>query len=426
MSKIAIKVKNISKSFKVYHDKPTTIKDYIIRLGKGSYTEFKALKDISFEIEKGETVGIIGKNGSGKSTLLKILNKTLYPDSGKIEVKGKIASLIELGAGFHPDMTGRENIYNNASIFGLTKEQIDERIDSIIEFSELYDFIDNPVRTYSSGMYARLAFAVSVHVDAEILLIDEILSVGDINFQAKCNNHIMELQKYGVTIIIVTHDLNSMERICDRTILLEKGLVASIGQSRDVRLTYMEHMADEFEKNTIKKENAELEQPDKLPNEPLSNLPTDYAQNLRHWGTQQMMLRNVQLLDENGNDKRVFTTGENITIKYNYFCNVDPNSLDPNFGFGISRLDGTQIYGTNTVIDNYPPIELKKKGEMEIKLTDVSLLPGDYSLQIAVVGRDNTQYDFINDIARFRIVSNIDDVGIFRMNHSFVIDGKRF
>lgn len=426
MSETVIKVKNISKSFKIYHDKPSTIKDYIIRFGRGHYTEFNALKDVSFEINKGETVGIIGKNGSGKSTLLKILNKTLYPDSGSVNIKGKVASLIELGAGFHPDMTGRENIYNNAAIFGLTKAQIDRRIDSIVDFSELHDFIDNPVRTYSSGMYARLAFAVSVHVDAEILLIDEILSVGDINFQAKCNNHILELQKIGITIIIVTHDLNSIERICDRTIFLEKGNIVSIGQSRDVRLTYMEHMADEFEKQSEKIEISEDYQPEILPNEPLTNLPTEYAPNLRHWGTQQMILRNVQLLDVDGNDKRVFSTGEDITIKYNYFCNVEPNLLDPNFGFGISTIDGTLIYGTNTVIDNYPPLKLEKKGIMEIVLSNISLLPGDYSLQIAVVGRDNTQYDFINDIARFRIVSNIDDVGIIRINHTFVIDGKSY
>lgn len=425
MSETAIRVRNVSKSFRVYYDKPATLKDYIIRFGRGDYKEFKALSDVSFEIKKGETLGIVGKNGSGKSTLLKILNKTLYPDKGFVEIYGKVASLIELGAGFHPDMTGRENIYNNASIFGLTKQQIERRIPSIVEFSELHDFIDNPVRTYSSGMYARLAFSVAIHVDADVLLVDEILSVGDMNFQAKCNNHILELQKAGVTIIIVTHDMGSMERICDRAILLEHGRLVGQGGARDVRLTYMEHMASEFDGSDIHTA-FEIEQPDVIPNEPLTDLPTEPAPGLKHWGNQYIVLRGVKMLDAKGNDKRVFITGEDIIIKYNYFCTVDPELLAPNFGFGISKTDGTHIYGTNTMIDNLPPLKLKKTGTMEIRMKKVALLPGDYSLQIAVVGMDNTQYDFINDIARFRMMSSSDDVGITRVDHTFILDGKRF
>lgn len=423
---IAIRVENISKSFRVYHDKPATLKDYIVRFGKGEYREFKALSGVSFKVKKGETLGIIGKNGSGKSTLLKILNRTLYPDEGTVEIHGKVASLIELGAGFHPDMTGRENVYNNASIFGLTKQQIERRFRRIVDFAELHDFIDNPVRTYSSGMYARLAFSVAIHIDADVLLIDEILSVGDMNFQAKCNNHILEFQKSGGTVVIVTHDLGSMERMCDRAIFLEHGRLLDDGNAANVRHAYMEHMAAEYEGTSDIVPVFELEQPDAIPDEPLADLPTEPASGLKHWGNQHVVLRGVKMLDIKGNDKRVFITGEDIIIKYNYFCTVDPDTLAPNFGFGISMADGTNIYGTNTVIENFPPLKLKKAGTMELRLKKVSLLPGDYSLQIAVVGLDNTQYDFINDVARFRMISSFDDVGIVRMEHTFILDGKSF
>lgn len=231
---IAIEVKNLNKNFTVYYDKANTIKERLIRLGKGKKEEREILKDISLEIKKGEVVGLIGVNGSGKSTLLKLMTKIIYPTKGTVETQGKLTSLLELGAGFHPDFSGRENIYFNASIFGLTRKEIESRINDIIEFSELGSFIDNPVRTYSSGMYMRLAFSVAINVDAEILLIDEILSVGDEHFQEKCFKKIEELKAQKKTIVFVTHNLSSVKRFCTRAIWLHKGVIKKDGDIKEV------------------------------------------------------------------------------------------------------------------------------------------------------------------------------------------------
>ena len=200
----AIEVRNVSKHFKVYYDKGSQLKERVLFRKRNAYENRVVLDNISFSIKKGEAVGLVGKNGCGKSTTLKLLTKIIYPNSGTIEMCGRVSSLIELGAGFHPDMSGRENIYTNAAIFGLTKKEIDERLDDIIAFSELEQFIDNPVRTYSSGMYMRLAFSVAINVNADILLIDEILAVGDANFQAKCFNKLREIKAEGTTIVIVS------------------------------------------------------------------------------------------------------------------------------------------------------------------------------------------------------------------------------
>ena len=207
----AIEVENITKQIKVYMDKGHTLKEKMLFSKRRKYEERKVLNGISFEVKKGEAVGLIGHNGCGKSTTLKLLSKIMYPDSGNIRMRGRVSSLIELGAGFHLDMSGRENIYINASIFGLTRSEIDKRIDDIIAFSELEEFIDNPVRTYSSGMYMRLAFSVAINVDADILLIDEILAVGDAGFQSKCFNHLKRIKANGTTIVIVSHFMGQLE-----------------------------------------------------------------------------------------------------------------------------------------------------------------------------------------------------------------------
>ncbi len=222
----AIEVKNVTKSFKIYYDKASTLKEHMLFWKRNKSELFTALKDINLTINKGETVGLIGVNGSGKSTLLKLMTKIIYPTKGQIITHGKLTSLLELGAGFHQDFTGRENIYFNASIFGLTKAEINKRIDEIIEFSELGEFIDNPVRTYSSGMYMRLAFSIAINVDAEILLIDEILAVGDQHFQEKCFKKLEELKNSDKTIVIVSHDLGQIEKLCTRAIWINNGVVA--------------------------------------------------------------------------------------------------------------------------------------------------------------------------------------------------------
>ena len=255
LSENAIEVKGISKTFKVYYDKGTTLKEKVLFERRRKYETRTVLDNISFQVKKGEAIGLIGHNGCGKSTTLKLLTRIMYPDSGSIEIKGRVSSLIELGAGFHPDMTGRENIYINAAIFGLTRKEIDERLQTIIDFSELHDFIDNPVRTYSSGMYMRLAFSVAINVDADVLLIDEILGVGDANFQVKCFNKLKEIKKKGTTIVIVSHSLNQIEQICERSLWLQDGRVREEGMPKAVHEHYLNFM---FEKNPNNKNEEQI------------------------------------------------------------------------------------------------------------------------------------------------------------------------
>lgn len=224
-----IDVDDVYKSFNIYYDKSNTLKERILFWKNSRKEKREILKGVTVKIKKGEVVGLVGVNGSGKSTLLKLMTKIIYPTKGKISTQGKLTSLLELGAGFHQDFSGRENIYFNASIFGLTKKEIDARLKDIIEFSELEEFIDNPVRTYSSGMYMRLAFSVAINVDAEILLIDEILSVGDQHFQEKCFKKIEELKEQGKTIVFVTHGLGSVKRFCTRAVWLHEGKIKMDG-----------------------------------------------------------------------------------------------------------------------------------------------------------------------------------------------------
>ena len=233
-------VENVYKTFDVYLDKANSLKEKLIFWKRNRKEKREVLKNINLKIKNGETVALIGVNGSGKSTLLKLMTKIIYPNSGKIITNGKLTSLLELGAGFHPDFSGRENIYFNASIFGLTRKEIDNRLEDIIEFSELRPFIDNPVRTYSSGMFMRLAFAVAINVDADILLIDEILSVGDEHFQNKCFEKMKELREKGKTMVFVTHSMESVKKLCDRAIWLYNGEIAKDGNTEEVINAYIE------------------------------------------------------------------------------------------------------------------------------------------------------------------------------------------
>lgn len=236
---IAINVTNVTKNFKLYYDKPNTLKERLVNIGRNKTETRTVLENINVDIKKGETVALVGTNGSGKSTLLKLMTKIIYPNKGKIKTYGKLTSLLELGAGFHPDFTGRENIYFNASIFGLTKKEIESRMADIINFSELEEYIDSPVRTYSSGMYMRLAFSIAINVDAEILLIDEILAVGDQHFQEKCFAKLNELKKSDKTIVIVTHDLTAVKKLCTRAIWIYEGKVKMDGNPNQVITEYL-------------------------------------------------------------------------------------------------------------------------------------------------------------------------------------------
>lgn len=237
-----IRVEDVQKSFKVYHDKGYSLKEKILFWHRNDYEIRWVLRGINFSVAKGEAIGLIGKNGCGKSTMLKLLSRIMYPDFGKIKIEGRIASLIELGAGFHPDMSGIENIYINASIFGLTRKEIASKVNDIISFSELEEYIDNPVRTYSSGMYMRLAFAVAINVRADILLVDEILAVGDLKFQEKCYQKLHEIKNDGTSIVIVSHDLSQVESICDRLIWIKDGMVYKTGSPQCINPLYVNEM----------------------------------------------------------------------------------------------------------------------------------------------------------------------------------------
>ena len=393
---------------------------------KNTYKEFYALNDVSFEVKKGSTIGLIGKNGSGKSTLLKMINRTMFPDKGKITINGKIASLIELGAGFHPELSGRENIYNNATIFGFSKEEIDKRLPEIIEFSELEEFIDNTLRTYSSGMYARLAFSVAIHVDADILLVDEILGVGDINFQSKCANKIYEMKRNGTTIILVTHDMSTIDRLCDYAVWLDHGKKIAEGSPKEIQNAYLKYMAEEQEERQkleeTKEKMKEEEKDTEVEKEDVRKKITHLGE---HFGNGNVIFTSCKLLDEKGVDRRSFNTGQKIKLQTEYLCQVDPKNLQVNIGFEISNTQGIYIYGTNTSREGYKKIKLQKKGIIEVELEDLKLLPGDYNIGIAIADlEEKASYDHYRSIAQFKIYSNIHDVGLVRLGHKFIIDNK--
>lgn len=239
---VAIEVENVYKKYRIYQDRGNTLKELSLFSKRRKYEEKEVLRGVSFTVNKGSSLGLIGQNGCGKSTTLKLLTRIIYPDSGRIKMHGRVSSLLELGAGFHPDMSGRENIYINAAIFGLTKKEIDNSIESIISFAELGNYIDSPVRLYSSGMYMRLAFAVAINVKADILLIDEILAVGDAYFQRKCFDTLSGLKSKGVTVVIVTHDMTVINDFCDEAIWLDEGVIREKGSPNAVTKNYLEYM----------------------------------------------------------------------------------------------------------------------------------------------------------------------------------------
>jgi len=453
----AIEAHNISKSFKVFLDKGYTLKEKVLFRNRRRYEVRKVLDNISFDVNKGEALGLIGENGCGKSTTLKLLTRIMYPDSGTIEMRGRVSSLIELGAGFHPDMSGRQNIYTNASIFGLTKKEIDARLDDIIDFSELREFIDNPVRTYSSGMYMRLAFAVAINVDADILLIDEILAVGDTNFQAKCFNHMRELKAKGVTIVLVTHDTSTVERFCNKAIWIEAGKIAAYGKSSatvDAYISFMnqkriDSMIQEEEKDAAKsniekpvKDNlttpvvtsAEVLTDDSIPSENKNelnlnkeNLDSAKAENgpeidykANHFGLGNVKIRDADITDHSGRKCTVLEAGNDYTVNIHY--QVFKPLEKYVFGIGIFSLDGFCIMGNNTQIDKIEILHTKMEGIIKCRLPELELLKGTYALNVAVVDQDGTPLDFYRDYCHFEVISACKSVGLVNLKHEWIID----
>lgn len=407
---IAISVKDIHKSFRVYYDKGQSFKEKILFRNRNKYENREVLKGISFDVNKGEAIGLIGKNGCGKSTLLKLMTKIIYPDRGSITMNGRISSLIELGAGFHPDMSGRENIYTNASIFGLNRKEIDERIKNIIDFSELDEFIDNPVRTYSSGMYMRLAFAVAINVDADILLIDEILAVGDANFQAKCFNKLREIKANGTTIVIVSHSLGQIEQICERSIWIEDGKIRKEGNPRDVHPYYLDFMGS-HNSNSNHQQQIDIEKE-----------CNDESKNKDRWGNGDIKITKVSLFNDQNEECYNYKTSDNMKIRIDYKCEkiVD----DVVVGIGIFRNDGLQCYGTNTQIDRVKNIKINNQGTIECQMSSINLLSGIYTIDVALHKEDGFAYDYWKKNTKFNVYSNIADSGIARLQHNWIFYDK--
>ena len=400
----AIEVHNISKCYKVFYDKGSQLKEKLLFRSRNRYEKRQVLDDISFEVKKGEAIGLIGHNGCGKSTTLKLLTRIIYPDKGTIEMRGRVSSLIELGAGFHADMSGRENIYTNAAIFGLSRKEINARIDDIIKFSELEAYIDNPVRTYSSGMYMRLAFSIAINVDADILLIDEILAVGDAGFQAKCFEKLKEIKKKGTTIIIVSHALESIEAMCEKSFWIENGKIREVGKPKDVHRRYLAEMEEKRLARKAKEQGWDMNE----------GLPSFCAKHALREGNRKVEFTNVELLNDAGEKCYAFPCLSNMTVKMYYHRNVD--KIDSVFGIGIFREDGVHCYGTNFLIENKRMVETKEDGVIEVNITGNALLPGASTLDIAAHAEDGTQYDDIRKVLHFEITSTGKiDIGVCRL-----------
>lgn len=434
----AIEVKDITKSFKVFVDRGNTLKERALFSKRRKYDHRQVLKGISFEVKKGEAIGLIGHNGCGKSTTLKLLTRIIYPDSGSIEINGRVSSLIELGAGFHPDLSGRENIYINASIFGLSRKEIDSRLEDIIAFSELEDFIDNPVRTYSSGMYMRLAFSVAINVDAEVLLIDEILAVGDANFQAKCFNKLREIKAKGTTIVIVSHSLGQIEQICERTIWIDGGLIREEGTPRDVHPIYLDYMGQKRQEMVEKEAERQAAKDEKKQSDESAEKPTEEKveetdngekpntsdvgstePDIKRWGNGKARIVSLEAFDSAGQKKTVFETGSDITIKIGF--EVYEKVEDAVLGIGIYRSDGVYCYGSNTRLDKMAEYDLEKSGTAELTLKNVMLMPGQYNMDFAIESELGIPVDYYREAMTIEMYSVKNDVGLIRVEHDWKI-----
>ena len=385
---------------------------------------FTALDGISFEVPRGTTFGVIGENGSGKSTLLKLVAGITKPTRGRLAVDGRVSALIELGAGFHPEISGRENVSINGIMLGLTRREVDRRFDAIVEFAELEDFIDAPVKTYSSGMYMRLGFAVAIHVDPEVLLIDEVLAVGDEAFTRKCLDKIAEFRRRGKTILFVTHSLGLVEKMCDDVLWLRHGQTADRGDPKRVVDAYLTYVAGGEEALLQSRQAAaplsttpEEPAPQGAPGEAAP--ATGYRPG--RWGRREIEIRGVRLLDPRGRDRHVFVPGETVTLALSIHAR-EPVA-DFVFGVGLYSAEGTNVYGTNTDIEGFSPRRIAGDAEVRLTLEGLSLVEGTYLLDLAAHRRDGTPYDYLRGLHSFLVKSRVKDVGLYRPLHRWSFAG---
>ena len=401
---------------------------------------FHALRGVSFAVPTGATFGIIGRNGSGKSTMLKLVAGITKPTSGSLDVKGRISALIELGAGFHPEISGRENVFINGIMLGLSKREIARRFDEIVEFAELRDFIEAPVKTYSSGMYMRLGFAVAIHVDPDVLLVDEVLAVGDEAFTHKCLDKFGEFRRRGKTILLVTHSLNLVERFCDEALWLDGGRTRALGDPLRVvgaYLTDVEHSEEQTLAAADARARAQAldvplsatngedagDRPEAEPaipgaSETADSLPEDmFRAGEGRWGSREVQILEVVLKDQHGQVSHVFQSGEPLSVHVKVLA-VEPVS-DFAFGIGLFNPEGVCCYGTNTHLEELVSASLEGQADVVFRIASLDLVEGTYKLDVAVHKRDGYPYDYHRLLYTFRVKSRTHDVGIYRPTHDW-------
>jgi ABC-type polysaccharide/polyol phosphate transport system ATPase subunit len=421
----AITLANVSKIYRKYSGRQfATLKSALLQrsiLTELSPTEtFPALRDVSFTVAPGRTCGVIGRNGSGKSTALKLVAGITKPTSGTVTVTGRISALIELGAGFHPEISGRENVFINGIMLGLSRREVERRFDEIVEFAELRDFIEAPVKTYSSGMYMRLGFAVAIHVDPDVLLVDEVLAVGDEGFTHKCLDKFAEFRRIGKTILLVTHSLGLVERFCDEAIWLDEGRMRSHGDPKrvvDAYLAAVEKSEDALLATTTAKAVAAVAP---APAEPVTAMP-DHSElkNLfqaveGRWGSRQIEITRVTLSGREG-ESFIFHTGEPMRVAMTIVAHAP--ATDFVFGVSFFNADGVCCYGTNTYIEQMDPLRLEGEVEVAFEIDSLELVEGTYKLDVAVHTCDGYPYDYHRLLYTFRMKSRTPDVGIYRPKH---------
>lgn len=419
MSDYAIKVENVSKIYKLYGKPSDRFKEAMGFTKKKRYKEHYALNEVSFNVKKGETVGIIGTNGSGKSTILKIITGVLNPNGGSIDVNGRISALLELGAGFNMEYTGIENVYLNGTMIGFTREEIDEKLDAILEFADIGDFVHQPVKTYSSGMFVRLAFAIAINIDPEILIVDEALSVGDVFFQSKCYHKFEEFKKLGKTILFVSHDLGSIGKYCDRVVLLNKGVKLNEGSPKEMidiykKLLVNQYIADEEESKKEQLKSASIDSACKgLWKEMITSNP-----DIVEYGNDMARIIDYGLLDKNDDFTNSVEKGESFSVIFKVRFNEKVQN--PIFAITFKDLKGTEISGTNTMFESINTGMVQAGEERIIKFTQkMDLQGGDYLVSLGCTGYksgDFTVYHRLYDIFNITVISNKNTVGFFDMN----------
>jgi ABC-type polysaccharide/polyol phosphate transport system ATPase subunit len=430
----AIELQNVTKIYRRFSGKQfATLKSALLQrsiLRELNPAEtFAALDDVTFAVAAGRTYGVIGRNGSGKSTALKLVAGITKPTSGTVTVRGRISALIELGAGFHPEISGRENVFINGIMLGLSRREIQRRFDEIVEFAELQNFIDAPVKTYSSGMYMRLGFAVAIHVDPDVLLVDEVLAVGDEGFTHKCLDKFAEFRRLGKTILLVTHSLSLVERFCDEALWLDAGRARAHGDPKRVVDAYLTAIDETEEKElatTTARAVAAVETPmpsgastivpvgvETTPDEP----PDMFKAVEGRWGSREVEITEVALIDREGQAGFVFRSGDPMAVRLKVHAGVAVTDFV--FGISLFNADGICCYGTNTYLEDMEPDRLSGTADVTFTIESLDLVEGTYKLDVAVHKRDGAPYDYHRLLYTFRVKSRARDVGIYRPRHSW-------